>query len=772
MRQRDRITWWFTIAALVTAVFAVGGALRWSVVAFAILSGGALALQITSQRRLGKWPPLLAMVGVTVVLTAIQLIPLPAAVLELLNPTSHELLVDGAAVAGEVPPAFLSLSLDPSGTLFELVKLSSYLALGYVLLRLGASERGRVRLLSAVCIVIGAAAAIGLINKLLEAHTLYGLYRPRHAYAEFLGPLLNRNHFASLLAVGTLVAGGLALRPRVLLTERFAWGGVGILCLVESLLIQSRGAAIGLALGLGIFGGLLLLQRWFQESGRKRSRPDLAKVTLPATIVVLCGLTMVVFFSAGGVSEQLASTSTDELQEPHSKFVAWRSAATLLRESPWVGVGRGAFESSFTRVHEGSGFLTYSHVENEYLQAAVDWGIPGALLLALAAAWTALVAFRRWNGGALAAAGLGALVTVAAHSMVDFAVELPGLAVPMLVVLATLTYVPLVENGRTRSGRARLLRGGAVAALAVLVLLLMTPGGRTLHEDHNLLGEREEKLSAELGREVMARHPVDYLAVAYVAAALYAAGDLEARHLLNHALILHPTHPDLHRLAGRILLRSGKPGQALVEYRLAISATNNPVEVLRELVRRFPKPEEAILALPVDHLVPRRVARVLVDEEQTDLAVRYLVKVVESGPPEVPTLKLLAEVAGLRRDHAAHEMAARRLAEIEHSQEAYLSLARVLYEQKKSADAEKAVQRAIEKRGPLELEMEANLLLADIYIGAENWKRAREQLNAMREQSDLYLRARREVHRRLAVVEDAVGNARQAEVERQRARGP
>jgi tetratricopeptide (TPR) repeat protein len=772
MRHRDRITWWVTIGALVTAIFAIGGAVRWSVVAFAILAGAALALQITSQRRLSRWPPLLALLGVAVAMTALQLAPLPSALLRLVNPTAYELRVAGARLAGEELAAFVPLSLDPSGTLFELVKLSAYLALAYVVLRLAASERGRVRLFMSLGLAIGVAAAIGVINMLVEAHTLYGLYQPRHAGSEFLGPLLNRNHFASLLAVGTLVSGGLALRANLLAQERLLWAAVAVLCLVESLLIQSRGAAIGLALGLGVFGGVLLLQRWMQSRSRRESRPDLAKVTLPATIVVLCGLIMVVFFSAGGVGAQLSRTTGAELAEPLSKFVAWRSGAKLLGETPWIGVGRGAFESAFTRVHEASGFLTYSHLENEYLQAAVDWGIPGALALALAAGWTALFAARRWNAGPLAAAGLGAVVTVAAHSMVDFGIELPGLAVPLIVVLSTLTWVPVVESGRTRSARARLLRGTAVGALGLLVLLLMTPRGRTLHEDHAALARQRAPLSPELGREVMRRHPVDYLAVAYVAAAIYEERGPSAKHLLNHSLILHPTHPGLHRLAGRMLLRSGNARQALVEYRLAIAAHLNPVAVLRELMRRFPQVDDAIVALPVDHPRPRRVARVLADEGRSDLAIRYLVKVVEARPPEVLTLKLLADIAGKRKDHAATEMATRRLAQIEPTQDAYLALARALHEQKKYADAIQAAQRAIEKHGPIAAEVEANLLLADIHIGKQDWTQARAQLARMAEQPEIYIPARRDIHRRLASVEDALGNKRQADIERARARGP
>ncbi len=770
MRQRDRVTWLIAILALVTSVFAIGGVHRWSVLAIALLAAGALSMLITSQRRVGSWPPLLVLLGIAAVLTAIQLVPLPIGVLGALHPEAYELVRDGRLLAGD-DPSFAPLSLDPPGTLFELVKLCAYLALAYVALRMSAGERGRTRILTAVAAVIGAAAGIGLIHKLLEAHTLYGLYRPRYAYAEFLGPLLNRNHFASLLAVGTLVAGGLALRHRIPTAHRLGWGAVGLLCLVESLLIQSRGAAVGLALGLGTAAGVLLLQRWMASSERRRQRPDLTKVTIPATIVVLCALTMVVFFSAGGVGKELSATTSAELSQPHSKYVAWRSGARLLEDSPWIGVGRGAFESAFTHVHPGSGFLTYSHLENEYLQTAVDWGIPGALLIAASMVWTLLLAARRWNQGPLAAGALGAIVAVAAQSVVDFGIELPGLAVPMILVLATLTHVPVVEQRPTRVRKARIARAAAVAGLVAIAALLVTPLGRTLHEDHALLRETKPRVP-DVGREVMLRHPVDYLGAAYVAAALYDVGDVRAKDLLNQAMRLHPTHPELHRLAARLLLRTGRPGQALVEYGLAIRSSANPVSLLRELVLRFPRPEDAIKALPIDHIRPRRIARILVDEKKASVALPYLKQVVGTTPQDPATLKLLASIAEQLQDVAAQELALRRLVEQDPGQENYLALARVYHAQKKLPEAEKAARRAADKRGPASVLVEANLLVADILIDGKSWKPALEHLTRMRDETELYVLARREIHRRLATVEDGLGNPRQADWERQRARAP
>src|SRR5262249_28493945 len=150
--------------------------------------------------------------------------------------------------------------------------------------------------------------------------------------------------------------------------------------------------------------------------------------------VALCVLVVIVVTSAGTAAEQLANTSLQEIHEPKSKYAAWRSSTTLMEEAPWVGVGRGALEPAFTRVHPASAFVTFSHLENEYIQSVVEWGVPGALALAAAMSWLAIVAIRRWRDGPLAASALGGLAVVAVQSNVDFGVELLGLAVPITVV--------------------------------------------------------------------------------------------------------------------------------------------------------------------------------------------------------------------------------------------------------------------------------------------------------------------------------------------------
>src|SRR4051794_17868311 len=100
MRTRDAASAVCGAAALATAVLAVGGAPRWAQAAVAILLAAALVPIALARRRLARVSPLIAVLGIAAALTAIQLLPMPSAIVELLAPTGAALRADGAALAG------------------------------------------------------------------------------------------------------------------------------------------------------------------------------------------------------------------------------------------------------------------------------------------------------------------------------------------------------------------------------------------------------------------------------------------------------------------------------------------------------------------------------------------------------------------------------------------------------------------------------------------------------------------------------------------------
>ncbi len=177
-------------------------------------------------------------------------------------------------------------------------------------------------------------------------------------------------------------------------------------------------------------------------------QPSAALRQLPVILVMVVGFGLTVYAGGGDVVDQLDRTSAVEVDHPTSKFAAWRASASLVAETPWVGVGRGAVEPAFTRVSNVSAFVTFSHLENEYVSAVVEWGVPAAFALGVVLIWCTWAALRRWRDGPLVAGALGALLGVMFQSSVDYGIQLLGLAVPVTIVACTVLLVPVRETSR------------------------------------------------------------------------------------------------------------------------------------------------------------------------------------------------------------------------------------------------------------------------------------------------------------------------------------
>ena len=779
MRSRDRITTVAGLAALAVGVLAIGGAPRWAVVAIAGLAVVAAAAQVGSRRRLDGRSPLLVILGIATGLTALQLVPLPDGLRAWLSPATHELIEDGETLLRGGAPAepatqvtikikgargtftgpFRPLSADPPATRTELAELAGLLLLAWMALRACSTERGRKRLLGAVALTAGLVALIGAAHELVGAETLFGVYDPAHANPLVLAPLLNPNHLGCLMALGALVAAGLAVAERRVPSFRAVWILIAIGCVGVAIATRSRGAIVGLSAGATIAAVIMVVQRMRGGPGYKKR--DVLRVAVPAAVIVLCTLVLVVLVGGGEVSQQLESTRLAELSDPRSKYAAWESALELVDEAPVLGVGRGGFESAFTRVHPASSQLTFSHVENEYLQAVVDWGIGGALALAVGLALVLVGAARRWRDGPLAAAALGGLAAVAVQSIVDFGLELPGVAIPVVIVAATVLHVPLQEasSSRRRTG----LRLAVVGGAAVAAIIAATPLGRTLREDHEAF--RTELPTLAEARAALARHPLDYVAAGHVARA--ADDDRQRLAFLNFALRLHPSHPGLHRAAARFLATIGRRAQAGLEYRLAIAGSGAPETLIAEVLAVLPDAADAARALPLDHVLWNRIVTALVEARREDVAIAYLVTVTSARPDSpVEVWRRLLGLAEARSQHEVAERAAIALARIDPTVASTIAVARIQL-------ARGAHDLAIVTLTPVATELvtsrehvDARFLLCEVHMARLTWEVARTCLVDTLSAPGVTMDLRRKVHARLATVETALGNAARAEFER------
>jgi len=761
MRSRDRITTTAGLAVLVIGVLAIGGSLRWVVVALGALAAVGAIAQVRSRRHLAGISPLLVVIGAAVGLTALQLIPLPDGLVASLEPTAHELIVDGEALSSPSGPSgWRPLSMDPASTRVEFAKLCVYFLTAWMALRASAKERGRRRLLAGVAGIAGTVALISVAHELLDADKLFGMYAPVHVSPIVMSPLLNANHLGCLMVLGALIAVGLAFHERRAPVVRAMWILIAVLCVGVGVAARSRGAVMGLATGATVMAVIIVLQRLREVSDTQRR--DVLRVTIPAAIIVLCTLVLVVYVGGAEVSHDIDATQLAELHDPRSKYAAWDSALALVEEAPVFGVGRGAFESAFTRVHPASSQVTFSHVENEYVQSVVDWGIAGAAVLAGALGFAGWVAARRWRGGALAAAALGGLAAVGAQSLVDFGLELPGIAIPTVIVAATLLHVPLKENAQSRSQLAARL--GAIAVAVGATLNAALPWARTLGEDHAALAT--QGVSLEVARAALDRHPLDYLAAAELAR--LSASTREQLAYLNLALRLHPRHPGLHRVTARWLVQIGRTNQAALEYRFALAGATDPTHLISEVLATFPSVADAVSALPLEHRRWKEIVTALSESHRDDVALAYMAKMVDAkavaaGPDMWRRLGGLAHKTG---DLVMAERAVIALLQHDPSPVDVVTLAQIQLERHEYDRAAQTLAplTKTQETGPQHLK--ARFLLCEIHMARPDLPLARTCLTETLLDPGLTLPMRRRVHERLSRVESALGNHERAAFEK------
>jgi O-antigen ligase len=754
MRFRDWLTAIAGLAAVAFAIFAVGGVLRWTQAVVAVLVAISLSGIWISRRGLARPSPLIVLLGIAIALCLIQLIPI-GALADLLAPTQAALRDDGAALLDLSPPQ--TLTMDRPGTLTGLVFFTTLLGIAIVALRLSTSERGRYRIIASICVLCGLVALTVGIHQLFGLRSLYGLYTPEYAQPRMLGPLLNTNSLGCLTAVGAVLGIGLAAYRRQPSWIRVLWLLIIAACGAITVSVISRGATLALVAGGLVAIVVLVSQRLAGHDQNRRKRMRFMTSALPLGVLAGCMVVLVIYMNAGNVERQLQQLSFQEVQDRSSKFAAWQSSLALVEEAPWFGVGRGAFWSSFTRVHPASGAATYSHLENEYLQAVVDFGVPGALLLGLAAVWLAYVALRRWRDGPLIASAIGAVAVVAMQSTVDFGVEFLGIAAPITAVAATLAYVPLRDGTHRRfTLGARTLH---VIALLASAALLLSSATTSIEEDHLALSRKPVTLDTI--RESLERHPLDYYGYALAAETLQASNDPKVIRLLNHAMTLHPTHPGLHVMAARLLYRDGFTSQSAIEYGAALRATANPTALIGEVLGRF-SPEQAAAAVPVDFARPHVVLQALHDHRRGDVARLWLTRVLKQRPKDSYACERLYAIALQDGDLTAAEAAGRGCVDLMPDFQTRLSLARVLGAKGGHAEVLRILNDVESWETRIDDKINAWLLLCDSHAALANIDEAKRCLRRLDSSHDMRVERRKDVIERLDALQkprDATGSA-------------
>jgi tetratricopeptide (TPR) repeat protein len=247
-----------------------------------------------------------------------------------------------------------------------------------------------------------------------------------------------------------------------------------------------------------------------------------------------------------------------------------------------------------------------------------------------------------------------------------------------------------------------------------------------------------------------------------LARAYFRQRDPEAVRWINRAIALNPKHADLRVLAARMLLAAGRQRQALVEYALALRYTLTPRAILEDLVQRFPDPAQAAAGLPVQRKRLPVLASWLRAMARTDVALAYARRVYRDHADDFEVQRIVAELAWIERDLPLAVTAGRpAYAHSRHLAQAIV-LGQALRDSGHVDEAGSVLTDALELGrydAPWQI-AQAHAVLSDVQAASGDDMAARGSMRtAIRlTAADTDAGVRAQLHRRLARIEDRLGN--------------
>jgi len=240
-------------------------------------------------------------------------------------------------------------------------------------------------------------------------------------------------------------------------------------------------------------------------------------------------------------------------------------------DHPWFGVGRGAFSAAFVSQHGSD--VRYTHPENLLAQWTSEWGIVLALALIAILGWAIVRAIGASHDWTRLGAAAG-VVAVVVHDLVDFTLEMAGVAVVAAALLAAVIAPRRSSRAKARRFSIRAWHAAAVASAAAGVA---TAGlGWTIDRDGaHALQDRLTELGGDRGAfratllDAVRLHPAEPVFPLLAGAEAVRNDDDRAILWLNRAMVLAPGWASPHVETARFLGQRGRVVQAFLELREA-----------------------------------------------------------------------------------------------------------------------------------------------------------------------------------------------------------
>lgn len=367
----------------------------------------------------------------------IQQLNLPIEWLQIIAPVQAEYFQAAGAQVG-------SLSFDPSITFVVWLKGCSYLAILFLTLTLTNSEK-RLKQLVYTMIIVGVIQAIyGSLLVLTGTDHLF--FTSKKSVGIATGSFIYKNHYANFimmtlsLGVGMLVANLSISRRQNLKRTLVSWVDtlfsakallrIGLIMMVIAL-VMSRSRMGNTA----FFAAMTFCSLYALVFMKNKTR---GLIWLFGSLLIIDIFIVSSWFGLEKLKERLEATSA--VAETRDEVVLY--GLELVKQHPLTGTGAGSFYSSFQSI-QGSGVkLFYDFAHNDYLQFAIEFGLPMTILLGFMVLWSfwhAQLALRQRRRSLMKGVGFAAMMAIIGqliHISVDYTLQTPANAIYFIVILA------------------------------------------------------------------------------------------------------------------------------------------------------------------------------------------------------------------------------------------------------------------------------------------------------------------------------------------------
>jgi tetratricopeptide (TPR) repeat protein len=380
-----------------------------------------------------------APVVIFILITALQLVPLPKAIVSTISPNTAALRTE---LLGNMPGSdnylkWMPLSLYPAATKHDFRLVLSASVIFIVVLNVFRKSEQIKRLLWSIAVIGGLVASVTLAQNIFGNGKIYWFISTPNSQG-YSGPFINHSNYGQFMNLSIAAALGVLI---VRLREVFAGGRVDVsqvfdfisstaargiwfliviisICLATVFLSLTRGGIISMLVAM-FFTAFLMARA---KSLRRQSWLFVA--------VFLIAFGCVLYAGFDAVCERLVSLR-DFKQADSGRIQILKDIAVSSEKFPLLGTGLGTHRYVYPALDRSYIVPLAAHAENEYAQALEEtgfFGLGALLVIGIMVGRQYLKSIRnKHNLICSAAYGLGfGIVAILVHSTVDFGQHLPA----------------------------------------------------------------------------------------------------------------------------------------------------------------------------------------------------------------------------------------------------------------------------------------------------------------------------------------------------------